>query len=722
MLKKVISCTACATLFFACSDGSIINVNDEAKDKANISFLVLDSYSGEAIDSVEIYRSKDSKTNLTDSLGYSVWKKNAIGNYVFELSKEGYATIRTSVDVVEEGLGDVARVPDVTATVPMYKLGAEVNGTILYTDKETKNKVPAADVTVIITNLNRSIIPNEMSVKTDKNGNYSFSQLPEASSFLITVPQTSIDGNKYEVISSTSVPAQRAGATVDLGVQNLTLVTSDFSLVNSNTNKIDTNTTVTLSFSTILDKDSVIKNIKVLKGNISVLTQVSLSTDNKTISIKPFSGSWEDNKNYTISGAVYSSNGSYLNVNKSFTVGGTTTTRKPGQIDELKVELDGSYLDISWTRKDSLATGYSIYYKNDSMSNYLMYTKLSSGNYTSTSISYSNLLNDDAETTTVNIIVLPYNKAGEADAKRAESVSYTFAAPTAQVSNLSVELKGSYAYIDWDAPTTGSYDYRIYYKTPSMDEYVVLTTTISTYYETNYTISNYLESGDESISFKVVPYDDFGESSLSKAVAATLSLAIDVVAGVAAEIDGSYFKVSWNNLANASYYYVYYKTSSMTSYSRTTSTSSLYKNFLISSYVESGDTSISFKVIASNAANEGVLADAEEVTIEYPSGPEVITGMTAELDVNVIALNWSAPETGIVKGYYLYYKTSSMTDYLRSSSNPTTTSVNINKALYTETTDTDISFKVTAYNDFGESSIDDTDPVTVDLSTTPDPL
>jgi len=129
----------------------------------------------------------------------------------------------------------------------MYKLGAEVNGTILYTDKETKNKVPAADVTVIITNLNRSIIPNEMSVKTDKNGNYSFSQLPEASSFLITVPQTSIDGNKYEVISSTSVPAQRAGATVDLGVQNLTLVTSDFSLVNSNTNKIDTNTTVTLT-------------------------------------------------------------------------------------------------------------------------------------------------------------------------------------------------------------------------------------------------------------------------------------------------------------------------------------------------------------------------------------------------------------------------------------------------------------------------------------------
>jgi hypothetical protein len=219
-----------------------------------------------------------------------------------------------------------------------------------------------------------------------------------------------------------------------------------------------------------------------------------------------------------------------------------------------------------------------------------------------------------------------------------------------------------------------------------------------------------------------VPYDDFGESSLSKAVAATLSLAIDVVAGVAAEIDGSYFKVSWNNLANASYYYVYYKTSSMTSYSRTTSTSSLYKNFLISSYVKSGDTSISFKVIASNAANEGVLADAEEVTIEYPSGPEVITGMTAEVNGELIELSWDAPENDYVVGYYVYYKSSATTTYTLTTLDPTSNSISFDKTLYTETTDTDISFKVTAYNDFGESSIDDTDPVTVDLSTTPDPL
>ena len=294
-LKRIILYAACVTMFIACGDDSIINVNDEAKEQANISFLVLDSYTGEAVDSVIIYRPKDSKSNLTDSLGYSIWKKNNIGNYVFELSKEGYATVRTLVNVVEQGLGDVARVPDVTATVPMYKLGAEVSGTVLYTDKETGNKVPAEGVTVIITNQNTSIIPNEISVETDEDGNYTFSELPEGSNFIISIPQTTINEYKYVAASKISVQANRAGATVDLGVQDLNLISDAFTLVNSNLDEIDTNTTVTFSYSAVLDKDSVLKYIKVSKNGNSVLTNVSLSTDGKTINIKPFSGRWEDN-------------------------------------------------------------------------------------------------------------------------------------------------------------------------------------------------------------------------------------------------------------------------------------------------------------------------------------------------------------------------------------------------------------------------------------------
>ena len=721
MLRRIILYAACATMFIACGDDSIINVNDEAKEQANISFLVLDSYTGEAVDSVMIYRSKDSKSNLTDSLGYSIWKKNNIGNYVFELSKEGYATVRTFVNVVEQGLGDVARVPDVTTTVAMYKLGAEVSGTVLYTDKETGNKVPAEGVTVIITNLNTSIIPSEISVETDEDGNYTFSELPEGSNFVITIPQTTIDEYKYVAASKISVQANRAGATVDLGVQTLNQVSDVFSLVNSNLDEIDTNTTVTLSYSTMLDKDSVLKYIKVSKNGNSVLTKVSLSTDGKTINIKPFSGRWEDNESYTISGTVYSKNGSTNSLSKSFTVGGTTSTKKPGQIANLDAELSGSYLELSWTRKDSLATGYHIYYKTDSMSNYLLFSNLSSGTYTSTDISYSNLLNNDADSTKISFIILPYNIAGEADANNAKSISYTFKAPTDQVTNLAVELSGSYAYLTWEAPATGTYNYRIYYKTPSMDEYAVLSTTPYTYYETNYTVSNYLTTGDESISFKVVPYSTIGESTLSKALAVTLSLDIDVVSGVSAVIDDPNFMITWNKVENASFYYVYYKTSSMSSYSLASTTSILSSTLGISSYTYNDDTSISFKIIPYNSVVEGSLDDAEEVTIPL-SVPKQLTGLTGEVNGDLIELGWDAPENDYVIGYQVYYKSSAMSAYTLTTLDPTSNSISFEKTLYPESGDTEISFKVIPTNDFGMASLEDALEVIVPLETAVDPL
>jgi len=327
------------------------------------------------------------------------------------------------------------------------------------------------------------------------------------------------------------------------------------------------------------------------------------------------------------------------------------------------------------------------------------------------------MLNNDADSTKISFIVLPYNIAGEADPNNAKSISYTFKAPTEQVTNLAVELSGSYAYLTWEAPATGTYNYRIYYKTPSMEEYEAIATTFSTYYETSNTVSYYLNT-DESISFKVVPFNSIGESSLSKAVATTLSLAIGEVAGVAAEIDGTNFRVSWNEVDNASYYYIYYKTSSMSSYSLASSTNSLYYSLSITSYSDNDDTSISFKIVPYNLIIEGLLADAEEVTIPL-SVPKLLTGLTGEVNGELIELVWNAPENDYVIGYYVYYKSSAATTYTLTTLDPTSNSISFDKTLYPESGDTEISFKVVAYNYFGESSIDDADPVTVDLLTTP---
>lgn len=717
-----------AILFFACGDESVINVSDEAKEKASISFLVVDYYSGEPIDSVTIYNMKQKKSNVTDSLGFSISKDNQIGSYGFELSKDGYATLRTFVSVEEKGLGDVARVPDVTSTIKMYKLGVEVSGTVLYTDKKTGNKVAASDITLILSNQNTLIIPKEITVKTDEDGNYTFSDLPEGSNFIISIPQTMIDGYKYSLTSSINVSADRAGAIRDLGVQNLSMVTDEFTLVNSNLTKVDTNSTVSLTFSAALDPDSVVKNVVVKRGSVIVLSDVSLSEDGKTINIKPFSGLWDNKATYTISGAIFSKSGGRFNISSSFTVGATKITSTPEHVSDLDIELEGSLLELTWTVEDTLVNGYNIYYKTDSMSHYLALTN-ESGYSESSSISYANLLPKNVDSTKISFIVLPYNNVGEADPKTAKSVSYTFKNPTAQVSDLSVELNSSYAYLTWVAPKTGTYKYRIYYKTPSMNDYDTLNVTSNTYYESSYTVSHYLGADDKSISFKVLPYDNFGQSNFSKADAVSLLFDVDAVVGVTAVIDGDNFKVSWSKMDNASSYYVYYKTSTMSTFTQTAYTTSTFKNFDISSYYDAGsesDTTISFKVVPYNVVNgQGSLEDATIAKIDYPV-PEVVKNLNVVLNEGNFDITWTKSTETDVTAYVVYYKTNTMADYdLMTSSNTATAIVPLTS--YVEESDTEISFKVIAQNRYGrQSSLADATPVTISLETDPasedDPL
>lgn len=715
MLKRLLSCAAFAVLFFACGDDSVTNINKEAKEKASISYLLVDYYTGEPVDSVTIYNSKLKTSKLTDSLGISIWKSNQIGSHDIEVSKEGYATLRKSVEVEEEGLGDVARVPDVYSKIYMYRLGVEVNGILLYTDKKTGNKIPASGVTVVLTNQNASVIPREYSVKTDKEGNYSFTNLPEALGFLISVPQAEIDGNKYVVSSGISVAASRVGSTHDLGVQNLSILTEELSLVNSNLSEVDSNTTLTLNFSAPLDADSVKKNLLVKLGSKNVLVETKLSSDAKTINIKPFSESWNNNFIYSISGTISSKSGSKLTLNSSFTVGAKKFTSPPSHVSDLKIEEDGSFIKLSWTTKDTLITGLSVYYKTDSMPHYLIYDDDLSRYAEDLRISYSSLLPKNVDSSKISFIVLPYNNVGEADAKTAKSVSYTFRAPTAQVSDLNVSLSGSYVYLTWNAPSSGSYDYEIFYKTPSMDDYESLANVSYTDYETFNPVSYYMNPGDQSISFKVVPMNSFGQSNLSKAEAVTLSFDVDIVAGVKAEIYGDYFVVSWSKIENASNYTVYYKTSSMPSYSSTPSVNSTSKNFSILIYSHMGstaDTSISFKVVPNNSVSSGDLEDAAEVTIIYPL-PEDVEGLTASFADGIFELEWTASTDTDIEYIVYYYTPSTMSDYVKLISTKSN-STSYNAVDLIDPADTEISFKVITQNRYlRESSLEDATPVTL---------
>src|SRR5574344_349566 len=409
-----------ALFLAACGENTVINVNEEAKETGDISFLVINR-SGEVLDSVKIYRISDGKSNLTDESGYAVWEKNKIGTQVFTVTKDGYAPMRITVNVQEQGKGNVARVPDVTEEVVMHELGASIQGTMMYLNQSTGNLIAAEGVPVILSFGNANFTSSEITVETDENGEYVFEDLPEGVAVSISVPQTIIENHFYTLTTDITSSIDRANEVENLGISQLSLVAKTINLIKTNLTEIDTATNISLSFSTELKEDSIAGNWVVSNSSSDiVLTSASLK-DSKTIVIKPISGKWEKGEFYTVSGIAYNIEGNTTNFNQTFTVG-KSASAVPGQVSNLEATLDGSYVELSWKAPSGTVTGYYIYYKTNSMDDYLLFDYTSSTTFSEYESYLKNLVSD----TSVKFIVLPYNEAGTATISDAKAISYTF--------------------------------------------------------------------------------------------------------------------------------------------------------------------------------------------------------------------------------------------------------------------------------------------------------
>ena len=192
-LKYAFSLVTAAALLAAC-DSTVTNTNDDAKAEGNITIMVVDNHSGAALSGATVYSVTDDKAVVGDSLGRSVWKKRALGDHSFQVSKDGYATVHTQVNLAEQGQGDVPRVGDVVQTVPMYKAGVLAKGIVLYNDD--KGKLNAASKATVYANLPPQFVPCELSTQTNDKGEYSFDNLPEGVEIDISVGQELIDSKK----------------------------------------------------------------------------------------------------------------------------------------------------------------------------------------------------------------------------------------------------------------------------------------------------------------------------------------------------------------------------------------------------------------------------------------------------------------------------------------------------------------------------------------------
>lgn len=426
-LKATAAVLSAAALFAACSD-EVVNVNDEAKEKATFTFKVVDDYTGNAIAEASVYSVMDDESETTDSLGIVSWSKNAIGNYVYYVSAEGYKTIQVGASADEVGQGNVARVPDVFKEVRMVKGGVEATGTILYNDAETGATKPASKVKVFA-NCGSKFVPSEMSATTDANGKFTFDDLPAGTSCAITVGQTEIGSKLYSGANIGATTAHRSGEVENLSIATLSPVRTSLVKISDNLKEISSvSTALTFVFSAEVDADSIPGKWIVRQNGDKILVSVSLSKDKKTVTVKPFSGKWDEDASYTISADVYSVDGAYEDVYASFAVGAKGASGAPANVKNLAAEDDDGYILLSW--KGETDRYYNVYWKTSKMNAFerLDYCYGSSYSYDDwyceeESYEFNPPIAIDVEF--IEFVVLPVNDDGvEADINGAKSVKY----------------------------------------------------------------------------------------------------------------------------------------------------------------------------------------------------------------------------------------------------------------------------------------------------------
>ena len=425
-LKSAFALLAAGTFLVACGSDEVVNINDEAKDKASITIKVMDNHDGSAVEGATVLSIVENKSKTSDKNGLAVWKGQVLGDHVFQVSKDGYATILVEKTLDEQGQGNVARVGDAIMPVYMYKTGVTAKGSVLYTN-DKGNKV-AAEGVVVYASLPDKFVPSELTAKTDKNGEYKFESLPEGVEVDISVGQKEFDGKKYAIAGETQIGGEtyRAGDIINVAILNMGKVAGQLVAVSNNLDEIDTATSVKLTFSTELVADSVKGKWFVTKGGDDVIVTASRGDDKKSIVIKPFSGKWTKGSTYRISGTVYSTDGAEKDISESFTVGSKSSASAPDNVSDLKAaqSTDEDYVVLTWKAPKTAFSHYVLYYKTDKMADYIELDDYIDNLEVDTEVFVGSTAYKDVKK--VSFILLTVNSAGvQSDVTKAKAAEYT---------------------------------------------------------------------------------------------------------------------------------------------------------------------------------------------------------------------------------------------------------------------------------------------------------
>lgn len=388
----------------ACGDDVAVNGYDESKTSATLDLSVEDAASNMPLDSVEVswIQNGKLKTATTDSNGVLLIKGLTAGSYTFTLTKEGYAEIKVSSSFVPVTDIEMPVIPDKDMTLSMNALGVTVEGQVkLQNIDGQKLLVDGATVELV---LNGSAWAEPIfTTTTDENGAFSFSNLPERTTYSVTIHRHAEDGVAYKTSETWTVSGLRAGESQTKTASFLLTIEAPELVVDEITDEdLSSGDTLEVVFSEEVDQDEIkLDDIEVTGSGNTVAVETKWSSNGKTLMVWPADGEWGSSGTYTIWLSLQSVEGETLNTSENFSVviGGAAGTVSGFEIVEWfngsdwweneLIDITISQVELKWDLEDGVA-GYEIYRKDSDDDNFTLYATINDpedSNYVVTGLS-----------------------------------------------------------------------------------------------------------------------------------------------------------------------------------------------------------------------------------------------------------------------------------------------------------------------------------------------
>lgn len=350
----------------------------QGNTEANVVIRLFDNYTKAPIPGTKV-SIIGVDTLLSDTTGAVFFDSIKVGTYIVNCSKNGFESIYDELKLTIDSNSNT--VPIVNQSSDFYymaKKGAVVRGNLFY---QKDGKYYQANGATVECRLNNISFQNPVRTTTSAKGVYSFADLPEYTSYTITVRPFSDGSLNYKQSSELSCAGKSAGDTIraeDIILAKFT--DGKFIVMNHNLETLTKSDSIVLEFSESvniekLGADSIYVNLN--SESARILTQKEWQNDNKRLVIRPFDGAWDPTEEYTlVVKKIVSTTGKPLDntsyLSRTFTpitsgeLGNVKNVRfYKGAADTSKIDYNTNSITLKWSPLAN-ALGYQIYQKTSS--------------------------------------------------------------------------------------------------------------------------------------------------------------------------------------------------------------------------------------------------------------------------------------------------------------------------------------------------------------------